>query len=67
MEIEKLKHVEKVQINSKSEKPDKAQLIIYVNEPKRTNEEQQMFEPSVLKKIIFRNDIELLDLKIDKY
>ena len=66
-EIESLLFVEKVKINSKSEKPNKGQLLIYVNEPIRTSENQQMFEPTELKKIIFKNDIELLDLKIAKY
>jgi hypothetical protein len=66
-EIENLNFVEKVKINTKGEQPTKAQIIVYINEPKRTSEGQIMFEPSSLKSIILKDDINLLDLQIDSY
>lgn len=66
-EIENLEFIEKVKINAKGEQPSKAQIIVYVNEPKRTSEGQIMFEPSVLKTMILSETINLLDLQIANY
>jgi hypothetical protein len=66
-EIETMKFVEKVKLNVKDESSGKAQLIIFVNEPSRTSEGQIMFEATSLKQVIFKDGIDLLDLKISKY
>jgi uncharacterized membrane protein len=65
--LSKLEFVEKVKINYKVEKANKGQIIIYVNEPKRTSEGQKMFESNVLKDNILIGKINLLDLKIENY
>ena len=65
--IEELKFVDKVKMNYKSEKLDKAQFIIYVTEPKRTSESQQMFEVTDLKKIIVENNLQPSEFKIDNH
>lgn len=66
-EIESLKFVEKVKLNFKDESSGMAQIIIFVNEPKRTTEDQVMFQPNQLKKLIFIDNMDLTDLKINKY
>ncbi len=66
-EIETMKFVEKVKLNMKDESSGKAQLIIYVNEPKRTSEGQVMFQSTSLKKAILIDKIDLLDFKISNY
>jgi hypothetical protein len=65
--ISELKFVEKVQLNYKPEKSNKGQLLIFINEPKRTSESQIMFDPTILKKRIFIDEINLIDLKIENY
>lgn len=66
-EIESLMFVEKVKVNTKGEQVNKAQIIVYINEPIRTSERQVMFEPTSIKSIILKDDINLLDLKIESY
>lgn len=62
--IEELKFVTKVKLNYKSEKPGIAQFIVYVSEPKRISETQEMFELTDLKKIIVDHDLQVTELKI---
>mgnify|MGYP001095164118 CR=1 FL=1 len=66
-EIENIQFVEKVKLNMKDEASGKAQLIIYINEPARTSESQIMFQPTALKKTIFIDGINLLELKTTTY
>ena len=66
-EFENLKFVTKVKLNYKPEKPSMAQFIVYVTEPKRTNEAQVMFELTDLKKIVINHDLSPTDLKIDNH
>lgn len=65
--FENLKFVTKVKLNYKPEQPSKAQFVIFVKEPKRTSESQQMFEITDLKKIIIEKDLLPTDLKIDNH
>ena len=60
-EIESLEFVEKVKLNIKDESSGNGQLIIFINEPKRTTESQIMFQPSKLKELIFIDNINLID------
>ncbi len=66
-EFESLKFVTKVKLNFKPEKGNKAQFIVYVSEPKRSSESQQMFELTDLKKIIVNHNLQPADLKIDTH
>lgn len=64
--FEDLKFVTKVKLNYKSEKPNKAQFVVYVSEPKRTSESQEMFEITDLKAILLNNDLTPLDFVINQ-
>lgn len=66
-EIESFQYVDKVKLNIKDESSGKAQIMVYINEPKRTTEDQIMFQPTTLKKTILKDGIDLLDLKISNY
>ncbi|CAG5080500.1 hypothetical protein [Parvicella tangerina] len=65
--FESLKFVTKVKLNYKAEKQNMAQFIVYVSEPSRTSESQQMFEPTELKKIIIGHNLQPAELKIDDH
>lgn len=65
-EFENLNFVSKVKLNYKPEKPTMAQFIVYVIEPKRTSEDQKMFEPIELKKILIKHGLEPYKLQIQE-
>lgn len=65
-ELESLEFVTKVKLNYKPENKGKAQFIVFVSEPIRTTENQKMFEITDLKSIILSNDLEPIELTIEK-
>ena len=65
--FEGMKHIEKVKLNYKEEKPTLAQIIVFVNEPKRSSEDQIMFDPVKLKNMLIDKNLSLSDLKISDY
>ncbi len=68
-EIENLNFVEKVKINTKGEQPTKAQIIVYINEPKELLKDKLCLTGTQTgyEFIILKDNINLLDLQIDSY